>query len=57
LGPLAILPENILAKDGDTGINAKVVYSIKQGKSLCVFLDIHTVIYDVCVTEENNNKV
>ncbi|XP_074673251.1 protocadherin Fat 4-like isoform X1 [Strix aluco] len=29
LGPLAILPEKILAKDGDTGINEKVVYSIK----------------------------
>ncbi|XP_035752879.1 protein dachsous [Egretta garzetta] len=29
LGPLAILPEEILAKDGDTGINEKVVYSIK----------------------------
>ncbi|XP_009578906.1 PREDICTED: protocadherin Fat 4-like, partial [Fulmarus glacialis] len=29
LGPLAILPEKILAEDGDTGINEKVVYSIK----------------------------
>ncbi|KAM6084893.1 protocadherin Fat 4-like [Theristicus caerulescens] len=29
LGPLAILPEKILAKDGDIGINEKVVYSIK----------------------------
>ncbi|KAK2531739.1 Kiaa1841, partial [Columba guinea] len=32
LGPLAILPENILAQDGDTGINEKVVYSIKLVK-------------------------
>ncbi|KAM6128007.1 protocadherin Fat 4-like [Pterocles gutturalis] len=32
LGPLAILPEKILAKDGDTGINEKVVYSIKLVK-------------------------
>ncbi|KAM6407361.1 protocadherin Fat 4-like [Pluvialis apricaria] len=29
LGPLTILPEKILAKDGDTGINEKVFYSIK----------------------------
>ncbi|KAK2523218.1 hypothetical protein Q9966_012281 [Columba livia] len=32
LGPLAVLPENILAQDGDTGINEKVVYSIKLVK-------------------------
>ncbi|XP_062467943.1 cadherin-99C-like [Pezoporus occidentalis] len=29
VGPLAIHPEKILAKDGDTGINEKVLYSIK----------------------------
>lgn len=57
MGPLAILPEKILAKDGDTGINEKVVYSIKLGKSFCFLLDIHTIIYDVCVTEENNKEV
>ncbi|PKU40343.1 protocadherin fat 4-like [Limosa lapponica baueri] len=34
LGPLAILPEKILAKDGDTGINEKVLYSIKLVKPL-----------------------
>ncbi|XP_010132124.1 PREDICTED: protocadherin Fat 4-like [Buceros rhinoceros silvestris] len=28
-GPLTVLPEKILAKDGDTGINEKVLYSIK----------------------------
>ncbi|KAM6367546.1 protocadherin Fat 4-like [Alca torda] len=32
MGPLAILPEKILAKDGDTGINEKVFYSIKLVK-------------------------
>ncbi|XP_008939523.1 PREDICTED: protocadherin Fat 4-like, partial [Merops nubicus] len=32
LGPLAILPEKILAKDGDRGINEKVLYSIKLVK-------------------------
>ncbi|XP_010288229.1 PREDICTED: protocadherin Fat 4-like, partial [Phaethon lepturus] len=31
-GPLAILPEKILAKDGDSGINEKVFYSIKLVK-------------------------
>ncbi|XP_064002819.1 protocadherin Fat 4-like [Pogoniulus pusillus] len=29
LGPLSVLPEKIMAKDGDVGINEKVVYSIK----------------------------
>nr|XP_009672244.1 PREDICTED: protocadherin Fat 4-like [Struthio camelus australis] len=29
IGPLAVLPEKILAKDGDTGINEKIFYSIK----------------------------
>ncbi|XP_030347049.1 protocadherin Fat 4-like [Strigops habroptila] len=29
VGPLAIHPEKILAKDGDTGIDEKVLYSIK----------------------------
>lgn len=46
-----------MAKDGDTGINEKVVYSIKLGKSLYFLLGIHTVIYDVCITEENDKKV
>lgn len=32
LGPLSILPEKIFAKDGDTGINEKVYYSIKLVK-------------------------
>ncbi|XP_010150028.1 PREDICTED: protein dachsous-like, partial [Eurypyga helias] len=32
VGPVAILPENIMAKDGDTGINEKVFYSIKLVK-------------------------
>lgn len=53
MGPLAILPENILAQDGDTGINEKVIYSLKLGKSLYFLVVIHTVIRDVCITEEN----
>ncbi|XP_017600750.1 PREDICTED: protocadherin Fat 4 [Corvus brachyrhynchos] len=29
VGPLAILPEKILAQDGDKGINERIIYSIK----------------------------
>lgn len=46
-----------MAKDGDVGINEKVVYSIKQGKSFYLLLGIYAVISDVCVTEENEKKV
>lgn len=37
---MALLPEQIFAADGDLGINEKVFYSIKLGKSFSFHLDI-----------------
>lgn len=54
MGPLSILPEKIFAKDGDTGINEKVYYSIKLGKSFYLLLDVQAVTYDVCPSKEND---
>lgn len=57
MGPLSILPEKIFAKDGDTGINEKVYYSIKLGKSFYFLLDVQAVSYGVCISKENDNEV
>ncbi|OXB76138.1 UNVERIFIED_CONTAM: hypothetical protein H355_005349, partial [Colinus virginianus] len=57
IGPLAILPEKIFARDGDTGINEKVFYSIKLGKSFYFLLEIQAVTYEICSSEENDDEV
>lgn len=43
---MSVLPEKIWAQDGDKGINEKIIYSIKLGKSLYFLLEFDTVIQD-----------